>query len=263
VGSQIFVPQTWNLGLEYGRFAKDQVSLEEPGTREEEVEGRVALLASRTLGSRLTLVGQLSFADRTITAGRERSSLSGISDPELIAHYRVLDSGPGSWLSISLGLRPGWGQNDRQLDGERAEEHLQPGTGAWSVEPGAAYSRVLGADRGGALFGSVMGRLNGRSAVGYHYGNVVLANLGYERKLAGRLNGVLEANFRRAGKDEPVVGEQDPNTGGSVLYLSPRVLVKLDRTLFLRLGVQVPVIKDLYGDQDEKVNVFTGLTLRF
>ena len=48
-----------------------------------------------------------------------------------------------------------------------------------------------------------------------------------------------------------------------MLYLSPRVLVKLDRTLFVRLGVQVPVVKDLYGDQDEKVNLFTGLTVRF
>jgi hypothetical protein len=108
-----------------------------------------------------------------------------------------------------------------------------------------------------------MGRLNGRSALGYHYGNVVLANLGYERKLAGRLNGVLEANFRRAGKDEPVAGEQDPNTGGSVLYLSPRVLLKLDSRLFLRVGVQVPVVKGLFGDQDEKVNLLTGLTARF
>ena len=108
-----------------------------------------------------------------------------------------------------------------------------------------------------------MGRFNSRNDARYHYGNAVLANLGYERRIGRRLNAILEANFRRAAKDEPTPGESDPNTGGSVLYLSPRVLVKLDRTLFLRLGVQIPAVKDLYGDQDEKVNVFTGLTLRF
>ena len=86
---------------------------------------------------------------------------------------------------------------------------------------------------------------------------------GYERKLGRRLNAIVEANFRRAAKDEPLRGEEDPNTGGSVLYLSPRLLVKLDRTLFLHLGLQVPVVKDLFGDQDEKVNVLSGLTLRF
>jgi hypothetical protein len=91
----------------------------------------------------------------------------------------------------------------------------------------------------------------------------VLANLGYERRIGPRLNAILEANFRRAAKDEPAPGESDPNIGGSMLYLSPRVVLKLDRTLFLRLGVQVPVVKDLYGDQDEKVNVFTGVTVRF
>ena len=64
-------------------------------------------------------------------------------------------------------------------------------------------------------------------------------------------------------RDEPLVGDKDPNTGGSVLYVSPRLLVKLDRTLFLRLGVQIPVVKNLFGDQDEKVNFLTGLTVRF
>ena len=48
-----------------------------------------------------------------------------------------------------------------------------------------------------------------------------------------------------------------------MLYVSPRLLVKLDWTLFLRLGVQIPVVKDLFGDQDEKVNFLTGLTVRF
>jgi hypothetical protein len=61
------------------------------------------------------------------------------------------------------------------------------------------------------------------------------------------------------------VGEQDPNTGGTVLYLSPRILVRLDKSqgLYFRLGVQIPVVENLFGDQDEKVNILTGLTFRF
>ena len=100
-------------------------------------------------------------------------------------------------------------------------------------------------------------------SVGYHYGNAVLANLGFERKLSGRFNGVLELNFRHAARDETAPGESDPNTGGSVLYVSPRLLFRLQQGLFLRLGVQLPIVKSLYGDQDEKVNVLTGVTVRF
>lgn len=263
MGSQLFVPRTWHLGLSADRYAKDQVAEDDPGTREKEVENRVTLSASRTFGDRLTLVGRLPFADRAITTASDHATLSGMSDPELVAHYRLSAPHPGTWLSASLGVRPGWGRHDAQRDGVRAEEHLQPGTGAMGIEPGLSFSRVVGDAHPGSVFGSAMSRFNGRNDAGYHYGNAVLANLGYERRIGPRLNAILEANFRRAAKDEPTPGESDPNTGGSMLYLSPRVVLKLDRTLFLRVGVQVPVVKDLYGDQDEKVNLFTGVVVRF
>ncbi|PYQ07690.1 MAG: hypothetical protein DMF83_08755 [Acidobacteria bacterium] len=263
MGSQLFVPRTWHLGLSADRYAKDQVAEEDPGTREREVENRVTLSASRTFGDRLTLVGRLPFADRTITTSSDHGSRSGMSDPELVAHYRLSAPHPGTWLSASIGLRPGWGRHDAQRDGVRAEEHLQPGTGAMGIEPGLSFSHMVGDAHPGSIFGSAIGRFNGRNDAGYHYGNAILANLGYERRIGARVDAILETNFRYAAKDDPTPGEADPNTGGSMLYLAPRIVVKLDRTLFLRLGVQVPIVKDLYGDQDEKVNVFTGLTVRF
>jgi hypothetical protein len=263
MGSQIFVPRTWHVGFGADRFAKDQVAEHDPTTREEEVENRFTFSTSRTFGERLTLVARVPFAQRTITTTEGEESATGLSDPELLAHYRLLSAGSGSWLSLSLGLRSGWGQNDVQRDGERAEEHLQPGTGAAGVEPGLSFSRLLGAAHDGSIFGSTLGRFNGRNDAGYHYGNAFLANLGYERRLGDRLNGVIEANFRWAAKDERAPGDPDENTGGSVLYVSPTLLVKLDRALFLRLGVQIPVVKALYGDQDEKVNLLTGLVVRF
>jgi hypothetical protein len=263
VGSQIFVPDTWHVGLDADRYTKDQVSEDLPGTRERETDDRLTLSASRTFGRRLTLVARLPFSSRSITTGEEKASLAGLSDPELLAHYRLRSPRPGSWLSLALGLRPGWGRNGALRDGVRAEEHLQPGTGAAGVEAGLSFSRVVGAADDGSVFGSAGGRLNGRNDAGYHYGNAVLANLGYERKLGSRLNGILELNFRWATKDQPTRDEADPNTGGSMLYLSPHVLVKLDKKLFLRIGVQLPVAKGLYGDQDEKVNLLSGLTVRF
>jgi hypothetical protein len=263
LGSQLFVPNIWHVGLGAERFDKDQVAEDDPTTREEEVENRLTLSASRTFGQRLTLVARVPFSQRTITTAEGEDSATGLSDPELLAHYRLFSPKGGSWLSLSLGLRLGWGQNDVQRNGERAEEHLQPGTGAAGVSPGLSFSRVVGAAHSASIFGSVLGRFNGRNDAGYHYGDVFLTNLGYERRLGDRFNGVLEANFRWAAKDEPAVGEEDVNTGGSVLYLTPTVLVRIERTLFFRVGVQIPVVKDLYGDQDEKVNVLTGLVVRF
>src|SRR5207244_7052684 len=97
MGSQLFVPRTWHLGLSADRYAKDQVAEEDPGTREREVENRVTLSASRTFGDRLTLVGRLLFADRTITTSSDHGSRAGMPDPELTSRYRLRDPPTGTW----------------------------------------------------------------------------------------------------------------------------------------------------------------------
>lgn len=262
-GSQIFVPNTLSLGVDADRFSKDQVGEDDPTLREEETENRITFSAAYSIRRRLTLIARLPIADRTISTESEILSATGFSDPEFAIHVNALPSRPATFLSVSLGVRTPWGQNNKQIDGERSEEHVQPGTGAVGGNAGLAFSRLLQTDA--TLFGSVLGRANGRNDFGYKYGNAVLANLAYERKLAGRLNGVFEVNYRYAAQDEEEVGEKDPNTGGSVLYLSPKILVRLDKSqgLFFRIGVQIPVVENLFGDQDEKVNVLTGLTVRF
>ncbi len=263
VGSQVFVPNMWHVGVDVDRYAKDQVAEDDPTLREKEIDNRLTLSASYGIGQRFTFVGRLPFSSRTITGPEGSDTLFGPSDPELLAHARLLSGGPGSWLSATVGLRPGWGQNNRQVNGERAEEHLQPGTGAFGAQAGLSFSRLVGAGDDMSLFGSVVGRVNGRNDAAYHYGDAVVANVGWEKRLAKRINGVVEVNYRWADKDEPAIGETDPNTGGSVLYVSPRVLFQIRPGLFFRLGIQAPIVKRLYGDQDEKVNILSGLTARF
>ena len=58
-------------------------------------------------------------------------------------------------------------------------------------------------------------------------------------------------------------GEQDPNTGGSGLYLTPRVIAKIQNGVYFRVAVQIPVAQGLYGIQSEKTNVLAGFTTRF
>ncbi len=274
IGSQIFMPKRLRLGLDVERFSKDQVAEhghdehehagEAPAGREEEVEERYTLSLGYTAGKRVTLIARVPFARRAITVADATERLSGLADPELLAHVRLTPAGrPGSWVAVSAGVNTGWGQNDKHIDGERAEEHLQPGSGARGATAQLAFARLL--DNGVELFGSAGGRFNGRNDAGYRYGSVFLANLAAERRLWSRLNGVIELNFRSAARDEVEAGARDENTGGAVLYVSPRLLFKLDagQNLWLRLGAQVPVVKDLHGDQDEKVNLLAGLTVRF
>ena len=91
-----------------------------------------------------------------------------------------------------------------------------------------------------------------------------MANVAYERKISEVFDGVVELNFRHSHRDQvDFFGELDPNTGGSILYVTPRVLVNLGRGLVLRLAVQIPAVQKLYGVQDERVNFNGGLTFLF
>ena len=263
VGSQIFVPNAWRLSLDGGRYEKDQVGEDDPSSRETEIENRYTVSVTRTLGRRVALVAQVPFSDRTLRDDEGSVSLSGLSNPELLGNFRIATGSgrPGTWLSLTAGVRAPWGRSDGQIAGERAEEHVQPSTGAWGGVAGLSFSRLVGDQ--GSLFGSVLGRTNGRNEFGYHYGDAVLANLAYERRLVKWLNGVVELNYRWAARDEVAVGEDDPNTGGSVLYVTPRVIAKIQNGVFFRVAVQIPVAQGLYGIQTEKTNVMAGFTTRF
>lgn len=78
------------------------------------------------------------------------------------------------------------------------------------------------------------------------------------------MDAVLELNYRHAGRDRvDAEGIEDPNTGGSILYLTPRVVVDLGRGLVARAGVQIPTWKGLNGEQTEKAVVNAGVTYVF
>jgi hypothetical protein len=83
----------------------------------------------------------------------------------------------------------------------------------------------------------------------------------YERKVAGRVDGVVELNFRSAAQDVVDASlARDPDTGGSLLYVTPRVLVDLGRGVVVRAAVQIPTWRSLNGFQQERAVVNFGLT---
>lgn len=74
----------------------------------------------------------------------------------------------------------------------------------------------------------------------------------------------MELNYRDAGRDRiDALGTEDPNTGGAVVYLTPRLIFDFGRGLVGRLAVQVPVYRDLNGDQTERAVANVGLTYLF
>jgi hypothetical protein len=276
LGAAIYAPGQFRFALDWDRFDKEN-GVSDIGSTEitgldAEIENRFTLGVAYSFGERFTLVGRLPFSVRRLTStdesGTVTTNTSGISDPDLTALFRVWASpfrpglGRRAWVSLVAGVKTPWGRNDLSENGERLDEHAQSGTGATDVYGG--LSAVLQIDMQSSAFASFQYRQTGTNDHDYRYGRITTANLAYERKLGNVVDAVVEANWRHAEQDRiDVDGNRDPNTGGDLVYLTPRLVLDLGGGLVGRAGVQIPVVKSLYGDQTERANVNVGLTFLF
>ena len=273
LGSNIYSSGDFHVAIDWDRFEKSQATLEdgESGT-DHEIENRFTATMSYSFAERVVGVVRIPYSTRTLTTtfddGSSRVHTHGFSDPEIYGLVRLWSSnfGPNlgrrAWLSAVAGVKTPWGQNDLREDGERVDEHAQPGTGSTDVFGG--LSSIYLFDMSSSLFASAQYRGTGRNSFGYKYGNVTTVNVAYERKFSEALDSVVELNFRHSLRDEvDRSGETDPNTGGTILYLTPRVMYAVSAHVVLRAGAQIPIWKNLYGVQSEKANVNAGLTLLF
>lgn len=267
------------VAFDWERFDKEQGPVESAETIN---ESRLTTSLSYTISNRVTAVARIPYSARTLHEAGEgevlgkhegqedhedaalRDTTSDLADPELYALVRLWsapfagDLGSRAWISALGGVKTDWGHNNLQEGGVRLDEHLQPGTGSTDVFAGLSGFYLV--DHRSSVFGSVQLRRMGSNDFGYRYGDVTMATAGYERKITTKLDGVLTFDFRDAGRDLIEEGENDPNTGGKLLYLSPKLGFDFGRGLVGRLAVQVPVVEDLNGEQEENTVVNLGLT---
>ena len=268
LGKDVTSEPGWRFAFDIDRFSKTQGP---PEQQDSIVEDRYTAIGAYTLGSRALLVARVPYAERWLDerVGNdvEHSEGSGLGDPELSAQIRLWSSpfqgdlGRRLSFSATLGVKTSWGENDVERNGVRLDEHVQPGTG--STDPFFGVSGYYLLNPTSSLFASVQRRLPGANDFGYQYGDISLVNFAYERKLTAKLDSVIELNYRYSGRDRvDDTGTYDPDTGGKILYLTPRVLVNVGGVV-VRFAAQIPVSENLYGVQDEKPVYNVGFTRSF
>lgn len=290
LGPDVYKAGAFRLALDWDRLEKESAvsdgamaglrlgggPLDVPAAtgRDHEVENRFTATFSYSIGETVNVIARIPWSHRRLTTtdftdgSSITSSTSNLSDPEVGLFVRLwaapFEPGLGrrAWVSAFGGVKTPWGKNDLSEGGIRLDEHLQSGTGSTDAFFGLASLALV--DASSTIFLSAQVRRTGSNGYGYKYGNAVLANAAFEHKLGKVVDGVVELNFRHAGKDRvDDTGMLDDNTGGSILYLSPRLLFDLGGGIVARVGVQIPVARSLYGDQTEKAVVTAGLTFLF
>ena len=258
----------------YGGFqvAVDWARLNQSQGAGEDLEAQVrnSLVTTISYGwqERLTVVAQVPYTFNYLTADGVVEAADGLGDPAFYLYVRLWSSkfsqglGRRAWISALVAVKTPWGKNDVMEEGERLDEHVQPGTGATNLSGGLSGLYLL--DDKSSLYASLAYTGTGRNQFGYKYGDNVQANLVYDRKLTDWLDGLLEVNFLDAKRDQvDALGVVDPDTGGQSLYLTPRVGVHVVKGLVLRAAAQFPVWEHLNGIQDIKPAYTAGLTYVF
>jgi len=270
LGKEGFAGRGFRVALDWERF--DKTEGDPAGASESQVENRYTAFVSYGFGERFTLYARVPWSVRNLTATApdqepEKTHTSGLSDPEIYGQVRLWASplqalGRRASLSLVVGVKMPWGENDVTQDGVRVDEHAQPGTGSTDVSGGLAFLYLV--DRKSAVFASSSYRNTGTNSFAYHYGSSFLATVAYEHKLLSRLDAVVGLDFRHTQADRvDAAGTLDPDTGGSLLYITPRLLVGLGRGLVLRAGAQIPLWHDLNGFQQERAVVNVGIAYIF
>ena len=283
LGTDVYKEGAFRVSLDWERFDKEQGIFGEEGVpaakdaaeggspgREAVIENRLTTALSYTFGERAIAVARVPWSSRSTseTGIGTTGASKDLADPEIYGLVRLWSSqftgglGRRAWISALGGVKTAWGKNDLTQGGERLDEHLQPGTG--STDWFGGLSSVYLLDSHSSLFGSTQVRRTGANDFGYKYGGSTLLNLGYERKIGRIWDAAVELNYRDSKQDRvDAAGTLDPNTGGRLLYLTPRVIVDLGKGLVGRLAIQVPVYKDLNGDQRERAVANVGVTYLF
>lgn len=266
------VAQTgWRFALDWDQVKKTQG---DPADDFDAVrERRTTALVAWGVSDRFGLFARVPYGERDLTetaAGdTESTHASGFADPEVYAQARLWSSlfegdvGVRTSLYAVFGVKTPWGENNAKEGGVRLDEHVQPGTGSTDWFGGLSGSYQI--TPSSAIFASAQYRHTGTNDYDYRYGRIVLMNLAYEHKLTSRLDGVVEVNYRHAGKDriDDLVG-YDADTGGSIAYFTPRLLFSFGNAWVVRAAAQLPLGQSgLNGMQHEKAVINFGVTKMF
>jgi len=197
---------------------------------------------------------------------------SGVGDAIVQSKWIFFrDDRPGATtrLGIQGRLQVPLGSTDARLpSGEVAPRPLQVGTGTWDVESKLVFTNT---ERRLGLHGNVGGRINGTDE-GFEAGNVFLYDVAvglrflpwvYESMDDQTLVVYLEVNGA-ASEPNRMGEEEDPDSGGHLLLLSPALQWIPRPWLLFESSVQLPLLQDLNGTRlEHDIRLQVGARYRF
>jgi len=202
--------------------------------------------------------------DVTTPGGRVTRSNSGFGDLSLFGRYTIYQQDrPGATFRIApfAGLKAPTGDDDAGDVLGTLPPPVQVGSGSWDVFGGV----VVTFQQLAYQFDTQIEYRANNEANGFEAGDIARWDGSLQYRLLPRtfsggipdfLYAVIEANLIYQGRNW-IGGAQDPNSGGTRLFLAPGLQYVTKRWI-LEGAVQVPVIQDLNGTALETDYIIRG-----
>ena len=180
----------------------------------------------------------------------ETKESPGWGDTLIMGRYRFYNDGTHQWAGV-LGLLMPTGKFTNKTDPNRVTggreilgTHNQPGSGAFTVQTGVAYSGHL-TDKIAVDADAIL-RVNGPGANNFRGGNSWQADVAVSYNHHARITPVIELNGIFFKKDNEN-NEPKKNSGGDVIYLSPGINVQLAHSVTAYGNYSYPIYQNLGG----------------
>lgn len=222
-------------------------------------EQRFNLATAYAVTDRLSLAARLPLVDKQYRdPNLTGQSARGIGDLDLTARYVISDQTvPARWVyGVQGGARLPTGETARSSDGTVIDIDAQPGTGAlipavggflgYFQFPWMSYATVQASPRT-------------KGDQGFEPAEHAVLSLTQQYAVNPALSLQLALESRWAGRNR-YDGEVDPDSGGTVAYLTPGLAWRIGPELLVGLAAQLPLFENLNGDQDETGELRLQLT---
>ncbi|HVE40382.1 MAG TPA: transporter [Planctomycetota bacterium] len=195
--------------------------------------------------------------------------ISGMTDQWITSKYRVMRGEYGS-LAFFGGVKLPFGDDNETGESSTSNEPLdpalQPGSGAFDFQLGAAYTRYLSS---AVSMDTSIAYTYRTRADDFKIGDLILFGLALNYRFTESVqvfpqpSAFLELNVRHLFRNREG-SEVEENSGGTALFVSPGFRVGFSDKVSLTIAIQIPVVQALHEEQQlTKFKVSTGLTLSF
>ncbi len=219
-----------------------------------------------TLGLSMSWFEAIQFRESEFEDGEIevfRANPDGITDLWFSGKYRFLRRSHGHYAILGGVKFPTGADGKENSAGEKIEPVEQPGSGSYDFLTGFAYSRWLTKDW--TLDTNIQYILRTEGTRDFKIGDRIDWNLATAYQVIPKntypnFAPVGEINVRYLFRDEQN-GEDEGNSGGTTLFLSPGIRVGITSQLGVGATVSFPVFQNLQGEQQEtklKVAVAVG-----